>query len=209
MPFQTVVADLLKTLNPAAASSRASYSRERRPWTPGYRAKLAASAAGLLAGVNAYHPKDHTKVVRMAGAGAANAATAFTYTLPSGVAFNLPTTADITEAGNYLNCLCLIYPGSAREEATLLERVATGAVDPTRAMFQVVTATTFQIASNYTGGNYVDVPKGWMIEIQVPAAADIVTLYDAATPDVINVRDFMAAGGAGKTGVLSLDRVFM
>ncbi len=75
--------DLIKKLVPAAVATRASYSRMRRPWTPGYRAKAVSAGAAVLAGFNAYHPGDTDHVAVLQGVGAAAGAAVPTYDLPT------------------------------------------------------------------------------------------------------------------------------
>jgi hypothetical protein len=210
MTFSTTPSDLVRVLDPAAATTRGSYSRMRRPWTPGYAARLDASAAGLLFGFDAYHPNDAEHVIRMQGLGQAPNAAPFLYTVPAGTLPQLPVTADVTEADDYLDCVALVYPNDSRSDSadSMLERIATGGGNVTRAMFRVQSATTFNIAVSHGGGLYSDVPPGWTIEIQVPPASAIVGMYDGTAPTAVFLKDFLAAGGAGKTGVLSLNRVF-
>lgn len=203
--------DLIKILNPATATTRASFSRMRRPWLPGYNALAKASAAAIVSGVNAYHPNTAANVSRQGGAGAAAGASPFVYTLPTGAGITLPTSnaAAIVESAAYANAFCLIYPRNARGNAILLERIGTGGANVTRAFWRVETATTFTISYGYSA-NYLDLPVGWIAEIQIPTAADIVTLWNpaAAGDTVVAVRDFMVSGGTALTGAVTLNRVF-
>lgn len=210
-PALTVVNnDLIKSLDPAVATTRASYSRMRRPWTPGYQAKAASPGAGVLSGFNAFHPIDEDHVNILQGVGAADNAAPFSYDLPTGTSLVLPTTTPLTTGLAYLDAVCMIYAPGDRNNAVLLERVATGGADVTRPFWRVTDANTFAIGAGYTGGLYNDVPAGWAIEIQIPPAAGqtdgpavIVTLA-ADIDQVVAVRDFMAAAVA----IVNLNRIF-
>lgn len=199
--------DLIKVLDPAAVATRAAYSRMRRPWTPGYRAKAEAAGAAVLAGVNSYHPDDGAHVNRLVGAGAAAGASPATYDLPSGTELTLPTTSPLTTALAYLDAVCIIYAPDDRNNAILLERVATGGGNVARPFWRIDDADTISICYAYAAGPlYSDVPAGWTIEIQVPDSADVANLWSpaAAGTTVVDVRDFMAA----TTAAITLNRIF-
>ncbi len=206
--------DAIKKLLPAAAATRASYSRMRRPWTPGYRAKARAAAAAKVSGFNAYHPNDSAHVVVLEGAGAAATSTPASYDLPAAAAalITLPTTTTLTDAPDYLNATCLIYGPNDRDNAILLERIGTSGGNVARSnWWRVTDANTISICATYASGPlYGDVPFGWTIEIQVPTASDIVLLWEPAAADetVVKVTDFMAAGNTAETGAVILDRIF-
>ncbi len=211
-PSLTVLAaDLIKVLDPAAATTRASYSRMRRPWTAGYNARAEAMGAAVLAGFNSYHPNDADHVNVLQGAGATAGAAVPTYDLPSGSLLVLPTTTPLTTALAYLDAVCLIYPPGDRDNAILVERIATGGGDVTRQFWRINDVNTIAIAYAYAAGPlYSDVPAGWSIEIQVPAAAG--TTYgpanlwspSAAGITVVKLTDFMAA----TTSIVRLNRIF-
>lgn len=217
MPSLIIVEnDLIKKLQPAAASTRASYSRMRRPWTPGYRALARSDAAAKVAGFNSYHPGDVTHSVEMQGAGATASATPAAYDIPAAAAAllsrTLPTTTPLTDAPDYLNAICLIYAPGDRDNAILLERIATGGANVARSnWWRVEDANTFSIVQTYAAGPlYGDVTFGWTIEIQLPTLTDITTLWEptAADSTVLKVQDFMAAGNTAETGNVILDRVY-
>lgn len=214
-PFLNVLeTDAIKKLQPAAASTRASYSRMRRPWTPGYRAKARADAAAKVAGFNSYHPGDTAHSVSLEGAGAAATSTPASYDLPAAAAalITLPTTTPLTNCSAYLDAVCLVYAPNDRDNAILLERIATGGGNVARSnWWRVTDANTISIVGTYAAGPlYGDIPFGYTIEIQVPAAADIVTLWEPTGADetVVKVTDFMAAGNTAETGNVILDRIF-
>ena len=203
--------DLIKNLANTGVG-RASYSRQRRPWSAGYRAKAVASAAAELKGFNSYGSEDTDHVIFMRGTGTAAAATPETYEMPAGSPL-LPTSdaTAIIESENYANAVCLIYPPGERSNALLLERIGDGAADVTRQFWRIDADDTVSIAYTYAAGPlYGDVPAGWIIEIQVPTTADIVTLTApaGAATTVVPVTDFMVAGGTGATGSFVLDRIF-
>jgi hypothetical protein len=183
----------------------------RRPWTPGYQAEAVSPGAGVLSGFNAFHPDDQEHVNILQGVGATAIATAQVYTLPAGSELVLPVTTPLTAGLAYLDAVCMIYAPGDRNNAVLLERVATGGADLTRPFWRVDTATTFSICAGFTAGPLLDdVPAGWSIEIQIPPAAGqtdgpavIVTLA-ANIPQVVAVRDFMAAA----TAAVALNRIF-
>lgn len=214
MPTLNVLeTDLIKKLQPAAPATRASYSRMRRPWTPGYRAIAQADDATKLAGFNSYHPGENTlHTCSLQGAGAAAGASAPLYTLPTGATLVLPVTADITDAADYLDAVCVIYAPDDRDNAVLVPRVEFGGSDLTAQFWRVESATTFSLAYSYAAGPlYSDIPRGWTIELQVPAAADIQDLWDPAAADttIVKLTDFMAAGVVGTSdGNILLNRVF-
>jgi hypothetical protein len=211
-PALTVVQnDLIKVLDPAVATTRASYSRMRRPWTPGYSAKAVSPGAGVLTGVNSYHPNDAAHVNLLQGVGAAAGAAVPTYDLPVGSTLVLPTTTPLTTGLAYLDAICMIYAPGDRNNAILLERVATGGADITRPFWRINDANTFAIAAGYAAGPlYDDVPAGWTIEIQVPDAAgttygpSVMVTLAADLPQVVAVRDFMAS----TTAAIALNRIF-
>lgn len=201
--------DLIKTLA-ASGLGRISYSRQRRPWSAGYRAKAVASAAAELKGFNSYGTEDTDHVILLRGQGRAAAATALVYDLPAGSPA-LPTDGTVVESEEYLNAVLLLYPPGERTNAIVIERIGTGVGDVTRQFWQVDDADTISIGYAYAAGPlYSDVPAGWIIEIQVPTTADIVTLTEpaAAATTVVPVTDFMAAGGTGATGTFVLDRIY-
>lgn len=206
--------DAIKKLQPAAAATRASYSRMRRPWTPGYRALARADAAAKVAGFNSYHPGDTAHNVQLEGAGAAASATPASYDLPAAAAalITLPTTTPLTNCNAYLDAVCLIYAPYDRDNAILLERIATGGANVARSnWWRVTDANTISIVYTYAAGPlYSDIPFGWIIEIQVPTLTDITTLWEptAADETVLKVTDFMAAGNTAETGNVILDRIF-
>lgn len=211
-PVLTVAeTDLIKVLDPAAAVTRASYSRMRRPWTPGYRAKAEAADAAVLAGFNAFHPDDGEHVNILQGVGAAAGATVPSYALPSGTELVLPETDTLTTALAYLDAVCLIYAPGDRNNAILVERVATDGADVTRQFWRIDDASTISIAYAYAAGPlYSDIPAGWCIEIQVPPAAGAefgpanIWSPAAAGITVVDVKDFMAA----TTAAITLNRIF-
>lgn len=208
MTFQVAATDLIKVLNPAAASTRAAYSAQRRPWLPGYAARYRAEGAALVYGVN--HPGylDATKVTRFSGAGATATTSPFAYTMPSG-APTLPVTASLTEANDYLDAIMVAT--SLDGTKTLVPRVAYGGSTLASAFWRVTSTTAIVTASGVSGGNFTDWPAGTMLEIIVPAATDLVKLVDASGAGeaaVLTLKDFLAAGGSGKTSVVELNRVF-
>jgi hypothetical protein len=183
----------------------------RRPWTPGYQAKAGSPGAGVLSGFNAFHPNDNTKVNILQGNGATAIATAPVYTLPTGSTLVLPTTTPLTTGIAYLDAVCMIYAPGDRNNAVLLERVATGGADLTRPFWRVQTATTFSICAGFSAGPLLDdVPAGWSIEIQIPPAAgqtdgpSVIITLAAGIEQVVAVRDFMAAAVAA----VNLNRIF-
>lgn len=205
--------DLIKKLLPADPGTRASYSRMRRPWTPGYRAIARADAATKLAGFNSYHPGDNTlNTCSMTGRGAAANATPPLYTLPAAAELVLPVTADITDCVDYLDAVCVIYAPDDRDNAILVPRVEFGGADLLGMFWRVESATTFTLAYAYAAGPlYSDIPAGWTIELQVPITADITTLWEpgAADTTIASLTDFMAAGVVGsEDGNIVLNRVF-
>lgn len=207
--LDTLDTDLIKNLANTGAS-RISYSRQRRPWTPGYRAKAVSSAAAELKGFPSYGSEDTDHVIFMRGQGRAAAAVPLTYDTPTGSPA-LPTNATIVESEEYLNAVLLVYPPGERTNAVLIERIGTGVADVTRPFWQVDDSNTISIGYTYAAGPlYADVPAGWIIEIQVPTPADIETLTApaAAATTVVPVTDFMAAGGTGATGSFVLNRIF-
>lgn len=212
-----VPADLVKTLAPAAASTRASYSRMRRPWTPGYVARASADAAAKVAGFNSYHPSDSVHSVSLQGAGATATSTPALYTLPAAAVALLAnagmrTTTPLTDAPDYLNTVCLIYAPLDRDNAIMLERIATGGGNVARSnWFRVESATTVSIVKTYAAGPlYGDVDFGWTIEIQIPVLTDITTLWEptAAGVTALKLQDFLAAGNTAETGNVVLNRIF-
>ncbi len=130
-----------------------------------------------------------------------------TYNLPTGSDLVLPTTTPLTTALAYLDAVCLVYAPGDRNNAVLLERVATGGSDVTRPFWRINDADTIAICYAYAAGPlYSDVPAGWTIEIQVPDAADLANLWSPSAADrtVIALRDFLAA----TTNPIRLNRIF-
>ena len=209
MPLTTAITDNIKTLDPAAVTTRAMYGQQRRPWLPGYGLKTAASAAGKLYGVNHPGSLDNTKCVTVAGAAAANAGAAFAYTLPVGTGVALPTSANVSTAVVYANAWAIAYARGDRANAILLPRIAQGAADPTTngaGHWRVDTASTLTLAKNYNGATYEDFPANWIVEIIVPASGEIVSMWQpgAAGTTIVPARDFVVS----ETAIFILNRIY-
>lgn len=266
--------DLVKILDPGAPATRASFSKARKPWTPGYAAMYFTSAASQLTGVNLPGASDITKTAKLSAtgsevtsitAGITNASTTVVYAaattsfpvvgqvvsgtgitlgttvatvtpgvgftlsgnatatnasaalsivstiaLPSGVGFTLPTTADITASANYANAFLLTYAPGDRSNAVLVPRVATGGANIAGPFWRVETTTTFSVVASGSAGTFVGYPVNTVFELVVPAASDIVQLFDnaAAKSDTVRVSDFLVAGATSRTGVITLNRIF-
>lgn len=210
-------ATLIQTLAPAAPDTRMSWSRGRRPWTPGYRAKARVDGdTGTLCGLNAYHPTDTDHVNIFRATGAAAAATGVAYDLASDSDLVLPEDTDISDAVDFLNCICIAYPSMDQRTTAgvILPRLAKNAALGTGPFFRVTDANTFRVGYSYAAGPlFADVPAGWLIEVIVPTPADIQVLLDAVADgneSVQDVCDFMAAGVVGTDdGVINLNRIFV
>jgi hypothetical protein len=210
-------ATLLQSLAPAAPDTRLSWSRGRRPWTPGYRALArVAGDSGTLCGLNAYHPTDTDHVNIFRATGAAAAATGVAYTLASDSDLSLPTDTDITDAADFLNAICIAYPSADKRttDGIILPRLAAGASLGTGPFFRITDATHFRVGYSYAAGPlFADVPAGWLIEVIVPTLADIQVLLDGVADgneSVQDVCDFMCAGVVGTDdGVVNLNRIFV
>lgn len=217
MPRQVTKQDLMRTLDPAAAETRIAYSWRTKPWTPGYRCRAEAEAAAGLYGFN-YPGKVGISDVneRIIGAGAAAAASPFTYT----TTLTLPQTADITAAEDYLDAVLIGYPLPWEQNdgsGIIFDRIETGGSFPavgaiTRPTFQITGANQITVAWGNDGGtNYVDIAKGYIMELIVPdsgAGAKIPVTelkeFAAAGQDVVDVTDFICAD----TATVNLDRIF-
>lgn len=131
-------------------------------------------------------------------------------TLPTGVGFTLPTTADITASASYANAFLLAYAPGDRSNAVLVPRVATGGANIAGPFWRVETTTTFSVVASGSAGTFAGYPVGTLFELIVPAAADIVQIFDnaAAKNDTAKVYDLMVSGATSRTGVVTLNRVF-
>ncbi len=211
--FQLSAADLLKTLTPATLATRVSFSKGRKPWLPGYRCRASAAGAARLYGVNAM-PLDKGLVdgvtTLVVGAGASASGSPFTYTPAPAV--SLPTGTDLTDADVLLNAIAIYYPKGDRASAQWLRRIARSASPLTDGSpwWQVASSSTITTAKGYAAANHTDWTVNDVIEIYVPAAADIdlIKTFSAAGEDVVEVMDFMAAGYSGATADVILNRVF-
>jgi hypothetical protein len=206
MPFSVAPSSLIRTLNPAAVSTRAAYSFRRKPWTPDYSVRAATEAAANLVGVN-YPGTLSPRLAIIAGAGAANGSAPFSYDTPAG-SVSLPTTANVTAATDYANAFLVVWDDASRTVGTLVPRIATGGADPASGPFWRVTdANTISTARNVAAGVYSDWTPGQILEVFVPVASEIVTLVavTAATQGIgFATRDFLVAD----TGTVWVDRVF-
>lgn len=271
--------DLVRTLAPAAASTRAYFSNRRRPWTSDYMLNARASAAGLIYGFN--HPgieAARTVRVTLQGAGgtaafatatavvdgdvaagqsavmtdvdarpqipvgaiikfgvatteytvtvitvdtitftpvlAADVAdlavikygTAFSYVIPASTV-TLPTSSDLTEANTYLNAVMVVYHNNDNMNGTLITRLAAGALPVVGAFWSVTDAGNFITSDAVnSSGEHVDWRVTDRIEIIVPVTANVIKVFDQTNALAIVGKDFMAAGGSGKTGFVKVQR---
>jgi hypothetical protein len=208
MPFSQQPEDLLRVLDPAA--TRLTYSFRRKPWTPGYRCKASAVAAATLAGINMPDIDDASKYQIVQGAGAANNASPFTYTVQAPM--SVPADTNVTTALAYANAVVIIRPSGpayGNFQAYVAKRLAKGATftaagSLTEPTWQQLTATTIAVAFGASGGNYTDVPQGYDVEIIVPGTPAVLKTFAGAGEAVVDVTDFICAD----TGVVSLNRIF-
>lgn len=202
--------DLLKVLDPAAASTRASFSQRRRPWSPGYGLKATAVGTTIVYGVN--HPGTLAAVtVRIVVQGAGTAATTSpaTYTVPTSTV-TLPTDTSLTVGSTYANAIAVLYT-QGNPQGTLLPRVATSGGNPSSGAFwRCDSATVFAIATAKVASNFTDMTTDQYVEIIIPSTT-ATTVWDVATgvEGTIPAYDFLIAGSTSKAGIAYLNRIFV
>jgi hypothetical protein len=213
-PFTSAAADLMRTLTPATLATRVAFSGWKRPWLPDYRLRASAGAATRVYGVNApglMRGLDAGKITLASGAAAADNATPFTYTPTP--AITLPVTADLTNADALLDAIAIWYPKDKRGDAQWIRRVEYGgsALTDNLPWWKVASTGTITTAKGYAAAKHVDWTVNDMIEIYVPAAADIALLktFAAAGEDVVKAMDFMAAGYSTAVGNVVLQRILL
>jgi hypothetical protein len=211
--------------------TRIGYAKRLRPFSAGYALVARSQGAQTFVGIN--HPGSipgggatgvpNRKLYRIVGNGAANSASPFSYDLTAlgaipqfanGVVMNpLPTTnaAGILPASGYANAIATVYADIAKqgESASVVERIGTGGANVNRQFWRVDTGTTLTLAYGYTGGQFVDLPKGWVLEIVVPDAADITagsTTLVADADTVVRSADFLINGDGTLTNVTSFGK---
>lgn len=203
--------DLEKVLTPGTLATRAATGKMRKPWTYGYALRCETTGTGILVGVSRPADNDITKRNVLQGLGTAGtSASAYTYTLPTGTGITLPTSADVTAASVYANAILLAYAPGDRSNATIVPRVATGGANLAAGPFwRTETGTTFTTVAGGTTGAFTDWALNYVLELIVPAAGDITTLFDQAStagPLIVPARGFYVAGDSGKTGNVILTR---
>jgi len=210
MAITLASSDLLKVLDPANAITRGCFSNRRRPWAAGYGIKAAAVGTTYVVGVNHPGTLAATSVrVTLPGAGAAASATVFTYTVPSSTV-TLPTDTSVVVGATYANAIMVAYIGGSKT-GTLVPRLGKDVANLTDGPFwRVETSTTIETVAGGTTGAFTDWAVDDIIEIIVPAAADIDVLADVVTgvETVITSYDFMFAGTTAKAGIAYLNRIF-
>lgn len=208
MALTVATSDLLKTLDPAAAATRAAYGKRRRPFVAGYKARYRAEGASIVYGVN--DPGSlSTKCETLNGAGAADNASTFTYAVAT---LSMPTTTDLTDAADYLNAIMVAYRAGDEANAILVTRLAKDAAASTdnTPYWSVKDGNEIYTHYGYADGKHVDWPVGWILRLIVPVSADIGTALISTTAvgeGVVTVRDFMAAGDRDQASAVILNRV--
>jgi hypothetical protein len=215
MPFSVQGSDILRVLDPASVTTRASYSFGQAPWTPGELMRVESEGAAGFAGFNYPGRLDTDQLETIAGNGAAAAAAAFTYT----TRLTVPGTADITAAEDYLDAVLVVYPGDyykSRGTGYLARRINGGAGSIPAA--NTLSATDPDIYWKRTGANeisvvfgregattdYRDIPAGWVMELVVPTAAPTLVELAAAGQQALPIFDYMAAD----TAIVNVSRIY-
>ena len=199
-----------------------AYGNRQRPWSAGYGARARAEGAVTLYGVN--HPGETSpRVIRIQGAGAANNATPFTYTVDASaiaaltaIGASLPQDTAFTTT-LALNAFGLMYALKNQANATLATRIAKSAsvpaaVDALTPWFQITGTNTVALAYGgvTSGGLYKDLPLGWEFDLILPDPSTIVTLktFAAAGEDVVKLTDFVSALNTTAAQTVALNRIF-
>lgn len=142
MAITPTASDSLKTLNPAAASTRSFFSNRRRPWTPGYGLKATPSAAALVVGVN--HPgtlAEDTERVTIKGL-----AQSVTFSASGGVLNGAASISDTTVTTD-IDLTGVIWVGAVIKFGALAAEHVVTAITSTVITFTPALATTVADAS--------------------------------------------------------------
>lgn len=209
--------DLSRVLDPTlAAGPRALFSKLRKPWTQGYYASVWANGASKLVGVQRPADNDTTKRVVIQGTGSAtltNTGTAYTMPTYTGVP-TLPTDTSVVDASVYADAFLLAYAPGDRSNALLVPRIATSAslTGLSGPFWQITSGTAFNTCASGTvaGTTLADWAAGYVLEIVVPAAGDISTLFSSTGTGqaVVKLADFLVAGNTSATNTVFMERTY-
>jgi hypothetical protein len=158
--------DLIKILDPGSVTTRASFSKARKPWTPGYAAQTALSAQARLVGVNLPGTNDITKTAKLSAtgsevtsitAGTTNASVTVTYAaatasfpvvgqVVSGTGITLGTTVATVTPGTGFT----LSANATATNASAALSIVSAFTLPTGVGFTLPTTSDITDASNYS-----------------------------------------------------------